>query len=188
MKHLLLSLALIISANAWAEEGTTYKDLFEQIKDELTTLRCSGNTSTTISFIGETPVEESTGTYSEYYYFNDDFFYRNRMGRIEALGEFRVFEGWKAIPFHSEVWIGNDEMVFNLDYPQEYLEANPVPEFDPALMKPVSERHRTKIDRNTGEHNYSYHLSNEVRSSGKIVYREDIWKGTCEVMEKDKKF
>ena len=89
-----LLLTLILSANAWAEEGTTYKDLFEQIKDELTTLRCSGNTSTTISFIGETPVEESTGTYSEYYYFNDDFFYRNRMGRIEALGEFRVFEGW----------------------------------------------------------------------------------------------
>lgn len=189
-KYLLLVLLGFGSFSVVAEDtGKTWDEVFEENKDKFTTLKCSGKSKTTMSYAGIMGLEPNTeiGTFSLYYYFNEDYLFR-RLGRLDALAYSSLIHGWKPIPFHSDVWISDDSISFNSDYPKDYLDENPLPGMNTAIMEQIAEKHTTLIDRNTGEYKYTYTNSMRAIESQTIINREDVWTGDCEVVKGEKKF
>ena len=178
----------IPAANAWADSTElNHKEIFEKNKDNLSALKCSGNTETYVYFIGEAPRKETSGKYTEYYYLNDNYFFRARQ-RIEMLGEFKTSIGWQAIPLYSNLQMRDDEIVFKVRYPEEYLKTNPLDYADSQLMQHLSQQSVTKLDRNTGEHSYSLSFTLKDLETQLIIRREDIWNGVCSVIQDERKF
>lgn len=190
MKHFLLTLMVFGSFGAFADDaGLTWDEIFQKHKDKFITLRCSGESKTTMSWVGlEIEPNIEMGTFSVYYYLNEDYLYRRLSGSLEALGHSSLIYGWEPIPFHSDVWVNEDSISFNTNYPKEYLDKNPLPGIDSNTMEQVSEKHKTLIDRNTGDYKYTYFNSIKAAASKNVITREDVWTGNCEVITGKKKF
>lgn len=172
------SLSLEAQSLTTDDAGLTWDEAFYKNRDNLKEITCSGETVTRMGAEKSIPQLEY-GNYTNYFYFNDDYLFRLQNGRLDGLGFSSVIYGWKPIKHHSDVWIDKNEIIFNVDYPKEYLDDNPLDNLDVNRLELLTEKHTTTISRVNGDYSYTYYITLKDKETGEILYREDVWSGTC---------